>query len=354
MSTATTTPETDTEPDSVDERVSAAHPLALVFKRPEMGALIAALAVFLFFSLTTSAFFSAGGATTWLEQSSTIGIMAVAVALLMIGGEFDLSAGVMTGFSALTVGVMSTYWGWNIWLALVASLALCLGIGAINGLLVMRTGLPSFIVTLGTFFVLQGVDLALVKQIIGQVSIQGFAGLDGQRSASWLFTSYVSIGDLVLWSSIWWWVAITAVATWVLLRTTVGSWIFAVGGQVTSARQVGVPVFKTKIGLFMTTAGCGWLVGMLTLFRYSTAQSSNGVGLELIFIICAVVGGCVMTGGYGSAIGAAFGALIYGMVNQGIPYEGWDSNWLYAFLGVMLLLAVLLNNWVKTRAENAS
>lgn len=337
-----------------DERVAGANPVAKLLKRPEMGAVIAAFAVFTFFALTTDSFLSAGGATTWLEQSSTIGIMAVAVALLMIGGEFDLSAGVMTGFSALTVGVMTTYWGWNVWLALVVSLAICLAIGALNGLLVMKTGLPSFIVTLGTFFVLQGVDLALVKEIIGQVSIQGFSGLPGLESASWLFTSYTSIGDMVIWASIWWWIGVTAVATWILLRTRVGSWIFAVGGQVTSARQVGVPVFWTKIGLFMTTAGCGWLVGMLTLFRYSTAQSSNGVGLELIFIVCAVVGGCVMTGGYGSAIGAAFGALIYGMVNQGIPYEGWDSNWLFTFLGGMLLAAVLLNNWVKTRAENAS
>lgn len=337
-----------------DERISSASPLVRVMKRPEMGAVTAALVVFLFFSTTTSAFLTPGGASTWLEQSSTIGIMAVAVAVLMIGGEFDLSAGVMTGFSALSVGVMATYFEMNVWLTLVVSLALCLGIGAINGLLVMRTGLPSFIVTLGTFFVLQGVDLALVRQIIGQVSIQGFTGLAGQQSASWLFTSYVEIGGLRLWSSFFWWIAITAIATYVLLRTPVGSWIFAVGGDVRAARQVGVPVQKTKIGLFMFTAGCGWLVGMLSLFRYSTAQSSDGVGLEFIFIICAVVGGCVMTGGYGSAVGAAFGALIYGMVNQGIPYQGWDSNWLYAFLGVMLLLAVLLNNWVKTRAENAS
>ncbi|WP_246241790.1 ABC transporter permease [Flexivirga aerilata] len=341
-------------PPQADERVSSTGTLARLLKRPEMGAVLAAVVVLVFFSVTTDAFFTASGASTWIEQSSTIGIMAVAVALLMIGGEFDLSAGVMTGFSALTVGVLTTHWGWNAWPAIVVSLLLCAGIGALNGFLVLKTGLPSFIVTLATFFVLQGIDLALVKLVIGQVSIQGFNGLPGQRSASWLFTSYVSIGNLTLWSSFWWWLAVTAAATFVLLRTSVGNWIFAVGGAVTSARQVGVPVFRTKIALFMGTAICGWLVGMLNLFRYNTAQSSDGVGLEFIFIICAVVGGCVMTGGYGSAVGAAFGALIYGMVNQGIPYEGWDSNWLYAFLGVMLLAAVLLNNWVKTRAENAT
>ncbi len=143
------------------------------------------------------------------------------------------------------------------------------------------------------------------------------------------------------------------VATWVLLRTRAGNWIFAVGGAQTSARQVGVPVFRTKVGLFMTTAVAGWLVGMLSLFKTTTVQSTTGVGQEFIYIICAVVGGCLLTGGYGSAVGAALGALIYGMVDQGIVYEGWDSDWLYAFLGVMLLGAVLVNNWVKSRAESS-
>ncbi len=157
----------------------------------------------------------------------------------------------------------------------------------------------------------------------------------------------------MVYASVFWWIAVTIVATYVLLRTRMGNWIFAVGGAQQSARQVGVPVFSTKIGLFMTTAGAGWLVGMLLLFTTSTVQSSTGVGQEFIYIICAVVGGCLLTGGYGSAIGAALGALIYGMTNQGIVYAGWDNNWLKAFLGIMLLGAVLLNEWVRKRAETA-
>ena len=112
-----------------------------------------------------------------------------------------------------------------------------------------------------------------------------------------------------------------------------------------------MPVFRTKVGLFITTAVAGWLVGMLALFKTTTVQSTTGVGQEFIYIICAVVGGCLLTGGYGSAVGAALGALIYGMVQQGIVYEGWDNDWLYTFLGVMLLGAVVVNNWVKARAE---
>ncbi|MEJ7707942.1 MAG: ABC transporter permease [Nocardioidaceae bacterium] len=290
--------------------------------------------------------------------------MAVAVALLMIGGEFDLSAGAMIGTTGLTTGILMTEYGTNIWIAVLVSFVLAVVIGALNGVLVMRTGLPSFIVTLGTFFVLQGVNLAVTKILIGKVSVTGFQNADGYYSGQQIFGSFVKLpmgwlpwvgaedrSELTIYAATFWWVAVTLVATWVLLRTRAGNWIFAVGGAQTSARQVGVPVFRTKVGLFMTTAVAGWLVGMLSLFKTTTVQSGTGVGQEFIFIICAVVGGCLLTGGYGSAVGAALGALIYGMVNQGIVYEGWDNDWLYAILGVMLLGAVLVNNWVKARAE---
>jgi simple sugar transport system permease protein len=193
----------------------------------------------------------------------------------------------------------------------------------------------------------------------------GLARAGGYTDGKQIFGSFVNIdmgwlpwleGDepkttLTLYAATFFFVGVTAVATWILLRTRAGNWIYAVGGAQQSARQVGVPVLKTKVGLFMTTAFAGWLVGMLNLFKTTTAQSTTGVGQEFVFIICAVVGGCLLTGGYGSAIGAAFGALIYGMVQQGIPQKGWDNDWLYAFLGVLLLGAVLVNNWVKTRAE---
>jgi simple sugar transport system permease protein len=344
MATATAT---------ADERMARDSVVGRMLKRPEVGALVAAIVVFVFFAVSTNTFATASGASTWLRSASTIGIMAVAVALLMIGGEFDLSAGAMTGFTGLAVGVMTTEYGIPIWVAMFIALAMALGVGALNGFMVMRTGLPSFIVTLGTFFVLQGIDLALVKALIGQVAIQGMSLVPQYSQPHALFGSAVNIAGGNVYASVFWWIGVTVVATYVLLRTRAGNWIFAVGGAQQSSRQVGVPVARTKIALFMTTAGAGWLVGMLLLFTTSTVQSNTGVGQEFIFIICAVVGGCLLTGGYGSAVGAALGALIYGMTNQGIVYAGWDNNWLKAFLGVMLLGAVLLNEWVRKRAETA-
>jgi simple sugar transport system permease protein len=368
MSTTTVAepePQAGPPPTRQDERLSSRHRLSGVLRRPEIGALAGALVIFLFFSLRTDSFLEPAGASTWIFNASTVGIMAVAVSLLMIGGEFDLSAGAMIGTTGLTTGILMSEFGLNVWVSILVALVLALAIGALNGLVVMWTGLPSFIVTLGTFFVLQGVNLAVTKILIDQVSVVGLQDAPGYFDGKLLFGSFVDLemgwvpwleGDepkttLTVYAATFWFIGMTALATWALLRMRAGNWIFAVGGAQTSARQVGVPVLKTKVGLFMTTAFAGWLVGMLQLFKTTTVQSTTGVGQEFIFIICAVVGGCLLTGGYGSAIGAALGALIYGMVQQGIPQAGWDNDWLYAFLGVMLLGAVLVNNWVKTRAE---
>jgi simple sugar transport system permease protein len=336
---------------TADERLATTSWSARMMRRPEVGAAVAALIIFVFFSTATDAFLTAGGASTWLESSAQFGIMAVAVALLMIGGEFDLSAGAMVGTTGLIVGVLATHLQVSLWVAVLISLFAAALIGALNGWLVVRTRLPSFIVTLGTFFVLQGINLAGTKLVTGQVSVQGFADVAGFYNARWVFGSSAQLGGFTLQISVVWWLLFTAGATWVLLRTRPGNWIFAVGGDESSARQVGVPVLRTKIGLFMTTALAAWLVGMLQLFKTSTVQASTGVGQEFIYIICAVVGGCLLTGGYGSAVGAALGALIYGMTLQGIVFAQWDNNWLKAFLGVMLLGAVQVNSWIRHRAE---
>ncbi len=339
-----------------DERLGKNARAAAILRRPEVGAAVAAIVIAAYFSLSTEVFATPGGISTWLFTSSQIGIMAVAVALLMIGGEFDLSAGAMIGTTGLTTGILMSEYGANVWVAILVSLLLAATLGAMNGVLVIKTGMPSFIVTLGTFFVLQGINLAVTKILIGKVSVTGLQRVDGYEQGQQLFGSFVKLGlggdlPLTIYAATFWWFAVTLVATWVLLRTRPGNWIFAVGGAQVSARQVGVPVFRTKVGLFMTTAIAGWLVGMLSLFKTTTVQSVTGVGLEFIFIICAVVGGCLLTGGYGSALGAALGALIFGMVSQGIVYAKWDNDWLFAFLGVMLLGAVMVNNWVKARAE---
>lgn len=150
-----------------------------------------------------------------------------------------------------------------------------------------------------------------------------------------------------------WFAAFTAIATWVLGRTKFGSWTFAVGGNKQAARQVGVPAARTKTQLFMVVSAAAWLVGVLLAFRLNTIQASTGDGEEFEYIIAAVVGGTALTGGYGSTLGAAIGALIMAMAVQGIPSARWNSDWRFVFVGAILLLAVIANNFIRARAEAA-
>ena len=151
--------------------------------------------------------------------------------------------------------------------------------------------------------------------------------------------------------SILWFFGFTVFSMFLLGKTKFGSWIYAVGGNKQAARQIGVPAARTKTQLFMLVSVAAWLVGLLLAFRLNTVQSVAGNGLEFEYIIAAVVGGTLLTGGYGSAFGAAIGAIIMAMSKQGIPSARWNSDWRFAFLGLILLAAVIANNFIKTKAE---
>jgi simple sugar transport system permease protein len=338
-------------PPARDEWIAQRSMLSRLLTRPEVGALLGAILIFIIFFAVAPPFRDASSLSTVLYVSSTFGIPAVAVALLMIGGEFDLSAGVAVTSSALVASMFSYQFTTSLWVGVLVSLVIALIIGFINGYLVVKTGIPSFLVTLGTFFMLRGLNLAITKLITGNVGTNDVSNMDGFNSARAVFASTFSVGGVSIRITLLWWLLFVIVGTWVLLRTHLGNWIFAVGGSAQSSRAVGVPVNRVKIGLFMTVGFLGWFTGMHILFAFNTVQSGIGLGNEFIYIVAAVVGGCLLTGGYGSVIGAAIGAFIFGMTNQGIVYAGWNPDWFYFFLGALLLGAILLNSWVRKRAE---
>lgn len=344
---------TETSNIKLDERVSTTPWYLKVLRRPELGALIGAIAIFLVFAFsdTTGNFATLEGAAGWTDFAAPVGIVAVFVALLMIGGEFDLSTGVMVGTSGLLAGLLITEWGVNVWLAILITIVFAGIVGFINGMLVVKTKLPSFIVTLGTFFVLKGVNLAVTKGITGTVRVSGVDQGDGYDSAQGFFASTVSIGGTTFQISVVWWILLTIIATLLLTRTVFGNWIFAVGGDANAARNAGVPVDRTKILLFMMTAMSAALVGVMFVLRLKGMQAGQGVGQEFYYIIAAAVGGCLLTGGAGSAIGASIGALIMGFAAVGIPYALWDQDWVSTFLGVILFSAVLINITISRRAQ---
>jgi len=315
--------------------------------RPEIGALVAAVIICVFFLIVAPAFRSPGSFATVLYQSSTIGIVAVAVGMLMIGGEFDLSAGVIVTTAGLVNAMFCYQLGINLWVGAILSLVFTLAIGFLNGYLVVRTGIPSFLITLGTFFVLQGANLGVTKLVTGSVSTPNINQMDGYPTLNAIFASAFEVGGIRIEITVLWWIVFVALSAYILQRTRLGNWIYAVGGNADSARAVGVPVRKVKIGLFMTVSFLGWFIGMHTLYKFNALQAGNGIGNEFLYIIAAVVGGTLMTGGFGNAWGIAIGAFIFGMTSLCIVYAGWDPNWFRAFLGVMLLLAVMVNLYVK-------
>lgn len=325
--------------------------LSRMIARPEIGALAAAITIFAFFFAVAAPFRTLQAFGTVLYASSVIGIVAVGVALLMIGGEFDLSAGVSVTTAALAAAIVTYQLSLNMWVGVVVSLLIALSIGFVNGYLVTRTGIHSFLITLSTFFILQGVNLGVTKAVTGTVATDNVSELDGFTSARAIFASDIPLGIITVKITVLWWVLFVALGSWILLRTRVGNWIFASGGNPASARAVGVPVQRVKIGLYMGVGFLAWFLGMHLLFNFTTVQSGLGVGNEFLYIIAAVVGGALLTGGYGSAVGSALGAFIFGMTTQGIVFAGFDPNWFFSFLGAMLLLAVLVNLYVRNYAS---
>jgi len=317
--------------------------------RPEVAAAVGVVLVWCVFAVAAGPTFRSGaGAAAYLNAAAPLGILAVGVALLMIGGEFDLSVGSIVGASGIVLMLLTTELGWSVWPAVGVTVAVCLALGFLNGLMVVRTRLPSFIVTLATLFIVRGLTIAAARGFTRRTQLGGLDDVPGFASARWIFASDPVRGFQV---SILWWLGAAVIGTWILRRTHWGNWIFAVGGQQEAARNVGVPVARVKVALFMTTAFAAALVGIIQAVQFTGADVLRGQLQEFNAIIAAVIGGTLLSGGYGSVIGAGLGALIFGMVRQGIVMAGVDADWFQVFLGAMLLLAVLVNNFALRRSQ---
>ena len=346
---------TDTSIKKNDERIGRVSFFTKILRRPEFGALLGAIVIYVIFAAfdTTGQFTTLQGTAGWTDFAAPIGIIAVFVSLLMIAGEFDLSSGVMVGTSGLLLGLLVSEFHWGVWPAIAFVLVFAAGIGLMNGMLVIKTGLPSFIVTLATFFVLKGANLAITKGYTGTVRVSGVDKGEGFDAARDVFASTFMIGDAKFQITVVWWILVTILGTVLLTQTVFGNWIFASGGDKNAARNAGVPVNRTKVTLFIMTSLSAALVGIMLVLRLRGMQAGQGVGQEFYYIIAAAVGGTLLTGGAGSAIGASIGAAIMGIAAIGIPYAMWDQDWVSTFLGVILFSAVLVNSYISKKANGA-
>ncbi|MFG2794694.1 ABC transporter permease [Streptomyces sp. NPDC048419] len=338
------------DPPEIDARVRPLSSLQRVMCRPEFGAVVGVVFAWtLFSSVSGSAFSSAAGTASYLNSAAELGILAAAVAMLMIAGEFDLSVGSMVGAAGMLMAILVEQFAVAPWLAVVLALLFGAAYGALNGWVVVKTRLPSFIVTLAGLFVLRGLTIALTRMLTGRTQVGGVAEASDGTFVKTLFAS--SLGPFNI--SIVWWLTAVVVLTIVLSKTSLGNWLFAVGGTTDAARNIGVPVARVKITAFMATGLAAALVGVIQVMEAGSADTLRGELKELEAITAAVVGGVLLTGGYGSIVGVAFGALTFGIIKQGIFFTGLDTDWFRVILGTLLLGAVLVNNWLRARALKA-
>lgn len=324
--------------------VSSGLSIGGLARRPETGSLIGLVAVFAFFAVFGGAnFLTAGGAASWLNVAAELGIIAIPVGLLMIAGYLDISIGSVIPASSMTIAIVSGHYDAPIPVGIAAALGLGVAIGFINGLLVIRTAVPSLIVTLGTLFAVAGLTLGISVILTGSTSVAIKAGPVTKQ----LLGQFVG-GKFQI--TIFWWIAVVLVAGYFLHYSRFGNWIFALGGDKESARNAGIPTDRLTILLFAGSSLCAAFVGMSQAILYNSAQVSAGQSFIFNSIIAVVIGGVLLTGGYGSIVGIVLGTLTFAIVNQGIFYTGFDANWASLIIGVLLLAAVLMNNTFRKMA----
>ncbi|KNG93071.1 ABC transporter permease [Pseudaestuariivita atlantica] len=368
--------------------------LQRTIRRPEMGAFIVMIVIIVALTWASSGkAFNALGLKNNIQIIAQYGIIAIGAAALMIAGEFDLSIGSMIGFAGMSMALMLK-WGLPFGLgeatplaAFLATLVMTLTFGWIIGNIVVRSGLSSFIVTLAFLFFLRGVTEVAFRLINQSTQVSGLedfkedswvAWIFGGEVFGWFYDAWFWIGQRFVdmgygrtdqWFTLggnlnrrgeqwvdgfdarfFWFILLAAVAMFIMNRTQLGNWIYATGDNKEAARANGVPVNRVKIGLFMFTAFCATLFAACQVFENNTSDAAKGNLMELFAIAIAVVGGTLMTGGFGSILGVVFGAITVGLVANAVFFiPEIDGAWFRVFLGAILLAAVFANERIRKR-----
>jgi simple sugar transport system permease protein len=311
---------------------------ANLFRRPEAGAILGMVFVTIFFAAFGGRnFMTMGAVASWLNVAANLGIIAIPIGFLMIAGELDISIGAMVPAASMIMGVVSGHFELPIAVGVFCTLGFALVVGLVNGFLVVRTNVPSLIVTMGTLFAVAGLTLWGSLFLTGNTAV----AMTAPDWAKALLGSFIndSLQVIVFWLCIYF-----------LHYSPWGNWVFALGGDRVSARNGGIPTEKLTIGLFVLSSLAAGFVGMCQTVLYNSAQVSSGMSFIFNAIISVVIGGVLLTGGFGSVVGIFFGTITFAIVNQGIYYTEFDRNLSSLIIGVMLLAAVVMNNTFRQMA----
>ena len=358
------------------DRMQQGGVISKLRRRPEVGSFFVMFAVIIAIGFASDGnAFNPLGLKNNLSIIAQFGIIATGACLLMIAGDFDLSIGSMIGFAGMSMAMMLK-WGLPFGLgsaspftAFLFTLIMTLALGWLIGTIVVRSKLSSFIVTLAFLFFLRGMTEVSFRLINQSTQISGlpdfketswFADLFGGQVFSWFYDLWFYFGGNLnrageQWVTgfdgrLFWWIVIAIFAYVLLSRTQAGNWIFATGDNRESARANGVPVDRVRVALFMFTAFCATIFAACQVFDTNTADAAKGNLKELEAIAIAVVGGTLMTGGFGSIIGVVFGAVTFGLVANAVFFiPAIDGSYYRVFVGAVLLTAVFLNENVRKR-----
>lgn len=304
--------------------------LSRIRRWPEFGVILAFSTIFIVFSVLAPKFVTLRNLTGVFTIVSELGIITIGVAFLMIAGEFDLSVSSVYALSGFLFVTLAN--SFNSPLALIITLMAAACIGFLNGTITLRAGIPSFITTLGTMMFLRGIMLA----VTGGRSVV----YNGDLIVPTMLTRFIGRGFR---PSHIWFLALALFFSLILTRTRYGNWVFATGGKKEVARAMGVNVNRVKVVNFMISSVMAGLAGCIVINRFGVANASFGMGMELEAIASAVIGGTFLMGGYGTIIGAFFGAFLMGMMRTGLVMVGAPAYWYQAFVGAILVIAATIN-----------
>jgi simple sugar transport system permease protein len=315
--------------------------LKIYMERPELAGLALLVFLTIFFQIRSGGIFmNAANLQGMLGILPEMTLVALGVTILMICGEFDLSVGSVFALMPMTTAIMLNN-GIPFSAAVLIGLLICALIGFVNGFVTLRFAIPSFITTLGMLFIARSLTVVISG---------GFPPLLPADIPSWLFTGFVGPGNIIRMSFIWFAVIALALAA-VLSLTNFGNWIKATGGQLDAASSMGIPVMRTKIACFMLCSMLAGFAGLIQVLRLGSPLPSLGEGLELQAVAAAVIGGTALTGGVGTVLGAIIGATLIRVIDNGLVLTKVDANWFKFAIGLLLILAVVSNSWLRRTAR---
>ena len=315
--------------------------LKIYMERPELAGLALLVLLTIFFQLKSGGvFLNSTNLQGMLSILPEMTLVALGVTILMICGEFDLSVGSVFALTPMAIAIMLNG-GIPFPVALFLGLLLAAAIGFANGFITIRFSIPSFITTLGMLFVARSLTVVISG---------GFPPLLPTDIPTWLFSGFVGPGNVVRMSFVWLVLIALALAAMMSL-TNFGNWIRATGGQLDAAVNMGIPVNATKMICFMLCSVLAGFAGLIQVMRLGSRLPSLGEGLELQAVAAAVIGGTSLTGGIGTVLGAIIGATLIRVIDNGLVLTRVDANWFKFAIGMLLILAVVSNSWLRRTAR---